>query len=94
MNGIIGMSTILLKTSMSKKQFEHVNTIRDAANSLLTIINDILDLSKIEAEKVELESIPFAPTELNDGFRDLMAGRSDGSFVCLACASTPSSRRR
>src|SRR5262249_14445181 len=89
MNGIIGMSTILLKTSLNKKQFEHVNTIRDAANSLLTIINDILDLSKIEAEKVELESIAFAPTGLVERVGELLASQAESKGLLLMTFVAP-----
>ena len=54
MNGIIGMSDLLLYMDLSKEQSEMVNLVKISSNSLLQIINDILDLSKIEAEKIEL----------------------------------------
>jgi CheY-like chemotaxis protein len=54
MNGIIGMSELLKFTELTDEQIEMVNAIKSSSESLLTIINDILDLSKIDAEKVEL----------------------------------------
>ena len=55
MNGVIGMTGLLLDTSLSPEQREYSETVRTSANALLTIINDILDLSKIEAGKLDLE---------------------------------------
>ena len=59
MNGIIGMNELLLKTSLSEGQREYAEIVGQSAASLLAIINDILDISKLEAGKVELESLPF-----------------------------------
>ena len=59
MNGVLGMSEVLLGTRMDKKQSEYVQIIVDSSESLLTIINDILDFSRLEAGKVGLESIPL-----------------------------------
>ncbi len=49
MNGVIGMTSLLLSTDLTDEQMEYVETIRSSSDSLLTIINDILDFSKIEA---------------------------------------------
>lgn len=54
MNGIIGMTDFLNDTNLNAQQQEHVNTIKESSESLLHIINDVLDLSKIEQEKVQL----------------------------------------
>jgi PAS domain S-box-containing protein len=59
MNGVIGMLDVLHETSLKDYQVEMVELIQDSADSLLTIINDILDLSKIEAGKMELHPVPF-----------------------------------
>ena len=59
MNGIIGFSSLLLETELTTEQREYAKTVNQSANHLLTIINDILDYSKIEAGKLSFENIPF-----------------------------------
>lgn len=59
MNAIIGMSHLVLNTGLNARQFDYVNKINLAGNSLLEIVNDILDLSKIEAGKLHTEIIDF-----------------------------------
>lgn len=61
MNAILGMSNQLAKTPLTKKQLFYLDAINGASENLLVIINDILDLSKIEAGKLSLEQIPFEP---------------------------------
>lgn len=64
MNAIMGMAGQLGKTNLDKDQSFYLNTIRSASDNLLVIINDILDLSKIEAGKLTLEKIGFEPREV------------------------------
>jgi len=59
MNGILGMSHLVLQTNLSKKQRNYIQKIDESAKTLLGIINDILDISKIEAGKMKLEKIEF-----------------------------------
>ncbi len=59
MNGIIGMNDLLLKTPLNERQREYAEIVGQSATSLLGIINDILDISKLEAGKVELENVSF-----------------------------------
>ncbi|KAI8998258.1 hypothetical protein BC832DRAFT_565968 [Gaertneriomyces semiglobifer] len=58
-NGITGMTSLLLQTPLTPEQAEYANGIRTSASVLLTVVNDILDFSKVEAGKIELEKIPF-----------------------------------
>jgi len=89
MNGIIGMSNILLKTSLSSVQRDYVNTIRDAGKSLLRVINDILDLSKIEAERIELESIDFDLTQLTESVGELLSAQAQNNGLALLTFVAP-----
>ncbi len=59
MNGVIGMTGLLLDTDLTREQHEYVETIRVSGGTLLTIINDVLDFSKIESGKMQLETQPF-----------------------------------
>jgi len=64
MNGVLGMTGLLQHTSLNPEQRDCVGTIARCGESLLTILNDILDLSKIEAGKLRFEAIPFDLTSL------------------------------
>ena len=61
MNGVIGMAELLLDTELSEEQRGYASMVRSSGDALLQIINDILDLSKIEAGKLELEHAEFTP---------------------------------
>lgn len=73
LNGVIGFTRQMLKTDLSATQTDYLQTIERSANNLLTIINDVLDFSKLEAGKLVLEHIPFALRETLDEVVVLLA---------------------
>jgi two-component system sensor histidine kinase/response regulator len=64
MNAVIGMTRLLLETPLSDEQRGYVDAVHDAGQALLTIINDILDLSRMEAGRLELDCVDFDPRAL------------------------------
>ena len=72
-NGVIGMTTLLLDTELSREQREYADCIRVSSTTLLSLVNDILDFSKIEAGKVQLESIDFVPHQVVEDIERTMA---------------------
>ena len=70
MNGVLGMTQLLMETMLDRTQIRYAQTIKHSAESLLGIINDILDLSKIESGRVELENIAF---DLREELEDTLA---------------------
>jgi len=72
MNGIIGMSHLVLQTKLSKKQKNYIQKIDESAKTLLNIINDILDISKIEAGKMSIEKVEFDLFKVVDGVINLI----------------------
>ncbi|HET8705944.1 MAG TPA: 7TM diverse intracellular signaling domain-containing protein [Pseudomonadales bacterium] len=76
MNGVLGIAELLRDTSLDAQQQHYINTLYSSGQSLLTILNDILDYSKIEAGKIELENIEFDLDSLVEETIDLLAPRA------------------
>ena len=77
MNGVIGMTGLLLGTQLSPEQREYAEIVSNSADTLLTVINDILDYSKIEAGKIDLEDIEFNVRNTIDTVVDMMSLRAE-----------------
>ena len=73
MNAIIGLTQLTLETELNLRQRDHLNTVLRSAHALLRLLNDILDLSKIEAGYLQIESEPFSFTDLIKAVSDLFA---------------------
>ena len=88
MNGVIGMTSLLLEDKLSEEQRDLAGTIKDSADSLLEIIDDILDISKIEAGQMEINSTPFNLIELLeitvDSFAHTCASKELAIHVCTS----------
>lgn len=76
MNGVIGMSDLLMATNLTAEQRRYAGIVRDSAHSLLAILNDVLDFSKIDAGKFVIESVDFDLRTLVENSTDLMLGRA------------------
>jgi PAS domain S-box-containing protein len=89
MNGVIGMTGLLLDSDLNDEQRRYAETVRTSGESLLGLINDILDLSKIEAGKLELETMDFDLRALLEDFAAMMALRAHDKGLELICATAP-----
>lgn len=76
MNGVIGMTELLLSTPLSREQNEYAGAIRESGAALLAIINEILDFSKLEAGRLDLEISEFSPTAAAESVADLLASQA------------------
>ena len=89
MNGVIGMTGLLLDTELTDEQREYAQIVSSCGESLLSLINDILDYSKIEAGKLELETLDFDIRDLLEDFSGMMAMRAHEKGLEFICAAEP-----
>ena len=89
MNGVVGMVDILRETELKPEQRRMLATIHDSSLALLHILNDILDYSKIEAGKLEMESIPTHARDVAEGVVQLMFTIADAKSIELSVFVSP-----
>ncbi len=89
MNAIIGMADLLGETPLTQEQHQYVEVFRSAGETLLMLINDILDLSKVEAGQITLESIDFDLREIVEKVCEVMAFKAHQKGLELACRIMP-----
>jgi PAS domain S-box-containing protein len=89
MNAIIGMADLLWETAMTSEQRQYVQIFRSAGENLLDLINDILDISKVEAGHLSLEKTDFETGELIERACEIMAPKAHRKKIGLACRISP-----
>ncbi|HKI18846.1 MAG TPA: PAS domain S-box protein, partial [Isosphaeraceae bacterium] len=96
MNGVIGMTRLLLETNLSDEQRRYAEVVRASGETLMALINHILDLSKIESGKMTLETVDFDLRAMLEGVIEMLAlqaGRKGLELTCLVASETPSHLR-
>jgi signal transduction histidine kinase len=83
LNGVLGMNGLLLATPLDARQRQYAETIRDSGETLLTIIGDVLDMSRLEAGRMALEIAPFDPAALLDQVAALLRTRAHAKAIDL-----------
>ena len=94
MNAIIGYTDLTLATELTQEQSENLNTIRNASNHLLRIVNDILDLSRVESGKLELDQVEFKLSTVFEDLSNLFSLAAEAKGVALNLPSFGDSKER
>jgi len=89
MNGVIGMIRLILKMPLEGKMRRYAETVDASASALMTIINDVLDFSKMEAGKYTLQSVPFDPGVVLQEVAELLSGRAYDKQLELVYRKAP-----
>ena len=93
LNGIVGFTELLKDTELQDEQREFIDIIEKSSENLLEIINNILDLSKIESNKIEIESIVFNPIDEFESAVEVYAVRASEKHINLGCFIDPKLER-
>ena len=94
MNGVLGMNALLMETELDAKQRQFAESVQTSAEVLLGVINDILDISKLEAGKVTIERVAFDLEDMVESVIELMAPRGSEKGLEIGADLAPALRRR
>ncbi|SFI67522.1 ATP-binding protein [Bradyrhizobium sp. Gha] len=89
MNGVLGLASMLLETNLDAEQREAVTTIRESGDNLQRILNDILDLSKLEAGRFQFEAIDFAPQTLVEAIANVARASAKSKGISVKVELDP-----
>jgi signal transduction histidine kinase/BarA-like signal transduction histidine kinase len=89
MNAVMGLSSLLLQTELSAGQRDHLMRLHDAGEHLMGILNDVLDIAKVEAGMLDLEAVPFALASVLDRVRDTFAQKCAAKGLELVFETAP-----
>jgi len=84
LNAVVGLSQLVSETNLNTKQQKYIKTINSSANSILFLVNDILDLSKIEKGAIKLESVPFSLKEITEDIVQTLLFKAEQNDIIIS----------
>jgi len=95
MNAILGMTALMSRKLITGAAAEHFKTVTESANAMLSLVNDLLDFSRIEAGRFHLQPVPFALRDaIEEAASAIVESRSEGHVVLKCVEATPIQARR